>query len=111
MRCDVRKKGFTLIEIMIVVAIIAILLAIAIPNFMRARLVSKEKACISSLDKIYGGKEQFIMEHNKGLGDAIVFGDLVPDYVKAMPLCPSGGVYAVEAVNVMPTCTIAGHAL
>lgn len=109
MRCDVRKKGFTLVEIMIVVAIIAILLAIAIPNFMRARLVSQEKACISNLDKIEGGKEQFIMEHNKGVGDVVVFDDLVPAYVKAMPLCPSGGTYAVEAVNTMPTCTIAGH--
>ena len=109
MRCDVRKKGFTLVEIMIVVAIIAILLAIAIPNFMRARLVSQEKACISNLDKIEGGKEQFIMEHNKGIGDVVAFDDLVPDYVKTMPACPSGGTYAVEAVNTMPTCTIAGH--
>ena len=108
-RRDVRRKGFTLIEIMIVVLIIAILLAIAIPNFMRARLVSQEKACISNLDKIEGGKEQFIMEHNKGVGDVVAFGDLVPAYIKAMPECPSSGKYAVEAVNAMPTCSVAGH--
>lgn len=109
MRRDVRRKGFTLIEIMIVVLIISVLLAIAIPNLQRARTISQEKACIKNLDNIEGGKEQFVMEHNKGAGDVVTFADIVPDYVKAKPECPGGGSYAVEAVNAMPSCTIPGH--
>lgn len=111
MQRDVRKKGFTLIEIMIVILIIGVLLAIAIPNFVRARVISQEKACISNLNKILGSKEQFTMEHNKRAGDPVAFADLVPDYIKTTPECPAGGTYTVAAVNAMPSCTIAGHAL
>ncbi len=106
---DIRKRGFTLIEIMIVVLIIAVLLAIALPNFMHARDISRQKACIKNLDNILGGKEQYVMEHNKGAGDCVTFAHIVPDYIKTMPECPSGGEYNVEAVNDMPSCTIAGH--
>ena len=109
MQRQLQNKGFTLIEIMIVVLIIAVLLAIAIPNFQRARDTSREKACISNLDKIEGGKEQFIMENNKNVGDTIELADLVPSYMKTVPECPSGGKYAVEAINTMPSCTIPGH--
>lgn len=109
MRRDTRRKGFTLIEIMIVVLIISVLLAIAIPNLVRARVITQEKSCISNLDKIEGGKEQFVMEHNKSASDAVDFTDLVPDYIRAMPECPSGGEYAVEAIDSMPTCTVSGH--
>jgi len=94
---------------MIVVLIIAILLAIAVPNFMHAREQSREKACISNLDMIEGGKEQCIMEKNLDVGDVVVFADLVPDYIQKMPVCPSGGTYAVEPINAMPSCTIPGH--
>lgn len=94
---------------MIVVLIIAVLLAIALPNFARARDMSREKACVSNLDKIEGGKEQCVMEHNMGTGDTVTFDDIVPDYIKEMPQCPSGGEYTVEAINTMPTCTIEGH--
>ncbi|MCL6624082.1 MAG: prepilin-type N-terminal cleavage/methylation domain-containing protein, partial [Fimbriimonadales bacterium] len=54
-----RRKGFTLVEIMIVVLIIGILLAIAIPNFMRARETSRTKSCISNLRQIDAAKEQW----------------------------------------------------
>ncbi len=106
---DVRRKGFTLVEIMIVVLIVSVLLAIALPNFMHARDVSRQKACIKNLDNILGGKEQYVMEHNKGAADTVTFDNLIPDYIKHMPECPAGGTYAVGPVNAMPTCTIAGH--
>ncbi|MCG2658750.1 MAG: prepilin-type N-terminal cleavage/methylation domain-containing protein, partial [Kiritimatiellae bacterium] len=57
------KKGFTLVEIMIVVAIIGLLAAIAIPSFMRARTTSQQNACINNLRQIEAAKDQYALEN------------------------------------------------
>jgi prepilin-type N-terminal cleavage/methylation domain-containing protein len=85
-----RRGGFTLIEIMIVVLIISVLLAIAIPNFMRARETSRAKSCCANLRQIETGKEQWAMDNKKSDGDVVAMADIVPDYVKDEPTCPSG---------------------
>ena len=64
-----REKGFTLVEIMIVVAIIAILSAIAIPNFMAARSKSRANACKANMRQIDSGLEQYAMDALKTNGD------------------------------------------
>jgi len=88
------KKGFTLVEIMIVVAIIGLLAAIAIPSFMRARTTSQKNACINNLRQIEAGKDQYALENgltnNASLGtDTEGFELLVTEYVKAYPICPA----------------------
>jgi len=84
-----RTGGFTLVEIMIVVAIIGLLAAVAIPNFVRARETSREKACINNLRQIDGAKDQWALEQGKNDGDACVLADIEP-FLKEEPLCPVG---------------------
>jgi prepilin-type N-terminal cleavage/methylation domain-containing protein len=111
-------KGFTLVEIMIVVAIIGILIAIAVPGFIRARSQSRMKSCQENLTKIDGSKEQFALENNKKPGDPVTEADLVDvsggtGYLKSFPNEPSGYTYTIEVIGTNPTCTsgIEGHSL
>jgi prepilin-type N-terminal cleavage/methylation domain-containing protein len=102
------RHGFTLVEIMIVVLIIGILLAIAIPNFVKARESSRTKSCIANLKQIDSAKEQYAMDNKKNTGDAVTSTDIAPSYMKTFPDCPSGGTYTVGAIGTDPTCSTGG---
>lgn len=107
------KAGFTLVEIMIVVAIIGLLAAIAIPNFVKARGTAQKNACINNLRQIDGAKEQWALENKKSAGSAVVNGE-VEGYIKGgAPKCPGGGSYTYEAVDTNPSCSLStsGHSL
>jgi len=106
---DSARKGFTLVEIMIVVAIIGLLAAIAIPNFVKARTTAQTNACINNLRQIDGAKEQWALETKKGSGSATVDAE-VNAYLKGgAPNCPGGGTYDYKPIDTPPTCTVAGH--
>ena len=103
-----RKLGFTLVEIMIVVAIIGILAAIAIPSFVQSRTQTRTNACINNLRLLDAAKEQAALANNWDVGDACGDADVIP-YMKgnAMPVCPGQGAgsYTVGAIGADPVCS------
>jgi prepilin-type N-terminal cleavage/methylation domain-containing protein len=103
-----RKSAFTLVEIMIVVAIIALLAAIAIPNFVKARQASQKSACIANLKQIDGAKATWALENKKTSADtpttAMLYG--ATNYIRSEPFCPGGGTYTINAVDTKPQCTL-----
>ena len=104
---NTNRAGFTLVEIMIVVAIIGLLAAIAIPNFVRARKQSQTSICINNLRIIDAAKQQWATE-NKVAETATPDSLTVGNYInKGFPTCPALGIYTINAVNVDPTCSLA----
>ena len=90
---------------MIVVLVIGVLLAIAIPNFITSRARSRQRTCISNLRQLNGAKDMFAMEMNLGEGALAASGDLAPTYIKQFPFCPEGGTYTLNPIGTPVSCT------
>jgi type IV pilus assembly protein PilA len=106
-----KKQGFTLVEIMIVVAIIGLLAAIAIPSFMKARTQSQLNACMNNLRQIAAAKEQWGLENKKVAADApsdlaALVGTTL--WIKDTPVCPATGTYSIGALSDECSCDIHG---
>ena len=102
-----RKAGFTLVEIMIVVAIIGLLAAIAIPNFIKSRATAQQNACINNLHQIDGAISEWALETGQSTGAAVASPQTVSAYIKlnsanSVPGCPAGGTYTTTTVGANP---------
>jgi prepilin-type N-terminal cleavage/methylation domain-containing protein len=108
---NIRQTGFSLVEIMVVVCIIGLLAAVAIPNFVKTRATSQANACINNLRQIDSAANEFAYEKHLGAGSTINFpSDLTP-YIKlntsgSIPGCPASGTYSEPTVGTNPICSL-----
>ena len=114
---SIRSGAFTLVEIMIVVAIIGLLAAIAIPNFVKARTTAQTNACINNLRQIDGAKQQWALENKQAASATPSVADIAPYLGRGSGAtldvdieCPAGGTYAngIGNLETAPTCSVGG---
>ena len=108
-----RRSGFTLVEIMIVVGIVALLAAIAIPSFLNAGSKARKNTCIANLNQIHAAKEQYAMDYSLQ-NDVSVAETQINGYLgSTIPKCPGSGTYTYGNIGAEPSCSLSsqGHTI
>ena len=106
------SQSYANVALLPAVVVPAMLAAIAIPNFEKAREASQRNACINNLRQIDAAKQEWALEKGKTGTDTPTWDDLSPYIRGPVPLkCPAGGTYSINPVNEPPTCSISSHRL
>lgn len=105
------RRGFTLVEIMVVTMLLVLMAAIAVPSYIRSRTRAQTEACIENLRQIEGAKDRYAIEMGKVNGDTVDSTDIVPFFLKKLQGCPASGQYEFNPIGFAPTCNISGHEL
>ena len=105
---NTRTAGFTLVEIMIVVAIIGLLASITIPNFVQSRTAANKHVCISNLQQIEGAIQRWSLDMRKDEAQTVTYSD-IRAYLQHSVVCPSGGTsladsYTITTADKPPQC-------
>ena len=106
-----RVAGFTMVEIMVVVCILALLLAIVVPYYVKQRASAQAGGCINNLTKIEAAANEFALEAGMKTGDSINYPTDLKPYLKLnqageIPVCPAGGTYQMPAVGSFASCSL-----
>jgi type IV pilus assembly protein PilA len=104
------RKGFTLVELMVVVVIIGILVAIAIPVYNSTQTNAKQKACWATERIVEGSAQQFVAAGGTltACASGAAIKTLLTSYLTATPVCPSAGVYSLTVDGTI-ACTVHNH--
>ena len=109
----VRLAAFTLVEVMVSIAIVGILAAGAVASILHARNRAAVSACVGNLTQISRAKIIWALENKKSGTDVPTESELFApeNYLRRKPVCPWGGIYTLNAVSNAPTCNVAKHVL
>ena len=107
----VESVAFTLVEIMIVLAILGLLVAIAVPYYVKQRATTQANLCVNTLLKLDDAACLFALERGKKTGDAVNYPQDLTPYIKPnalsqIPSCPAGGTYSLVTIGAHPVCSL-----
>jgi hypothetical protein len=106
-----KKSASVKITVTVAACLFVGFLAVAIPNFIRARTVPASNACINNLRQIDGAKEQWVLETHAKLGDIAPTSEVASFIKGRLPICPQGGTYTIGRGGENPKCSVPGHSL
>jgi prepilin-type N-terminal cleavage/methylation domain-containing protein len=104
-----RVSGFTIAELMVVVAVLGVILAIAIPAYSGAKERSTSGACAKNRQLFDQAKQLWMIDQGKVVADDVLFKDLLPEYIAEPPVCPTKGQYALNGLDLATTCSAHSH--